>query len=99
MEPLRHRAEIGASEMSRATGSIHAAPLTSPRLRRVLQLLEDGKPRTTRDIVRRARVIAVNALVSELRAHGAEITCERRAAPNGEGWRFYYTMTKAPDLT
>ena len=98
MEPLRHRAEIGASEMSRATGSIHAAPLTSPRLRRVLQLLEDGKPRTTRDIVRKARVIAGNALVSELRAHGAEITCERRAAPNGEGWRFYYTMTKAPDL-
>ena len=99
MEPLRHRAEIGASTMSRATGSIHAAPLTSPRLRRVLQLLEDGKPRTTRDIVRKARVIAVNALVSELRSHGAEITCERRAAPNGEGWRFYYTMTKAPDLT
>lgn len=25
--------------MTRATGSIHAAPLTSPRLRRVLQLL------------------------------------------------------------
>ena len=85
--------------MTRATGSIHAAPLTSPRLRRVLQLLEDGRPRTTRDIVRKARVMAVNACVAELRTHGAEITCERRAAPNGEGWRFYYTMTKAPDRT
>lgn len=84
--------------MSRATGSIHAAPLTSPRLRRVWQLLEDGKPRTTRDIVRKARVMAVNACISELRSHGAVITCVRQAAPNGEGWRFYYTMTKAPDL-
>lgn len=85
--------------MSRATGSIHAAPLTSPRLRRVLQLLVDGKPRTTREIVRKARVMAVNACVSELRTHGAKITCVRQAVPNGGGWRFYYTMTKAPDLT
>lgn len=53
---------------------IHAAPLSSPRLQRVLKLLEDGVPRTTRQIVRRARVVAVNACISELRAHGAEIT-------------------------
>lgn len=85
--------------MSGPTGSIHAAPLTSPRLRRVLALLSDGKPRTTRDIVRRARVMAVNAVVAELRQHGAEIKCVRQAAPNGGGWRFYYTMTKAPILT
>lgn len=84
--------------MSRATGVIHAAPLTSPRLQRVLQLLSDGKPRTTRDIVRKARVMAVNACVAELREHGAESLCVRQAAPNGGGWRFYYTMTKAPDL-
>jgi len=81
--------------MSRATGSIHAAPLTSPRLRRVLQLLVDGKPRTTREIVRKARVVAVNACISELRVHGAEISCVKQATPYG--WRFYYTMTKAPD--
>ena len=81
-----------------ALGHIHAAPLTSPRLQRVLAVLSDGKPRTTREIVRKARVMAVNACIAELRHHGAEITCERRAAPNGEGWRFYYTMTKAPDL-
>ena len=85
--------------MTRATGSIHAAPLTSPRLRRVLKLLEDGKRRTTRDIVRKAQVMAVNACVAELRTHGAVITCVREAAPNGEGWRYSYTMTKAPDLT
>ena len=75
---------------------IHAAPLTSPRLQRVLQLLADGRPRTTRDIVRKARVMAVNACVAELRFHGAEISCVRQAAPNAGGWRFYYTMTKAP---
>lgn len=42
-----------------AMGHIHAAPLTSPRLRRVLALLSDGRPRTTREIVRKARVMAV----------------------------------------
>lgn len=76
---------------------MHAAPLTSPRLQRVLAVLRDGKPHTTRDIVRRARVMAVNACVSELRHHGAEITCVKQAAPGGHGWRFYYTMTKEPN--
>lgn len=80
-----------------ALGHIHAAPLTSPRLQRVLALMADGKPRTTRDIVRKARVMAVNACMAELRHHGAEIHCVRQAAPNGGGWRFYYTMTKAPN--
>lgn len=78
---------------------MHAAPLSSPRLQRVLAVLSDGRPHTTRDIVRKGRVMAVNACISELRQHGAEITCVKRAAPlKGEGrvWRFYYTMTKAP---
>lgn len=76
--------------------AIHAAPLTSPRLQRVLALLSDGRPHTTRDIVRRARVMAVNACVSKLRHHGAEIACVKQAARQG-GWRFYYTMTKGPN--
>lgn len=84
--------------MSRATGSIHAAPLTSPRLRRVLKVLAGGQTVTTLDIVRRAGVLAVSACISELRTHGAVITCVRQAAPSGEGTCFYYTMTKAPDL-
>ena len=82
--------------MSAMLGHIRAARLDSPRLQRVLVLLADGKPRTTRDIVRKARVMAVNAVVAELRHHGAEITCSRQRAPGGHGWRFYYTMTKAP---
>ncbi|NJS39824.1 MAG: hypothetical protein HC783_13315 [Rhodobacteraceae bacterium] len=77
---------------------MHAAPLTSPRLRRVLQVLSDGQTLTTLDIVRRAEVLAVSACVSELRVHGAVIECVRQAAPSGVGTCFYYTMTKAPDL-
>ena len=77
-----------------AVGHIHAASLASPRLRRVWQLLLDGKPRTTRDIVRKARVMAVPACVAELRHHGAEIACVRQETPYGP--RFYYTMTKGP---
>ena len=73
---------------------MHAAPLASPRLQRVLRLLQDGRPHTTRDIVRRARVMAVNACISELRHHGAKISCSRRRV-NG-AWRFSYTMTRAP---
>lgn len=73
---------------------MHAASLTSARLQRVLGLLRDGRPHTTREIVRKARVMAVNACVSELRQHGAEIDC-RRTRING-AWRYYYTMTKGP---
>lgn len=73
---------------------MNAAPLSSPRLQRVLALLRDGRPHTTRMIVRKARVMAVNACVAELRQHGAEILCHR-ARVNG-AWRYYYTMTKGP---
>lgn len=44
---------------------IRAAALTSPRLQRVLALLKDGRPHTTRDIVRKARVMAVNACIAD----------------------------------
>ncbi len=74
---------------------MHAAPLSSPRLARVLRLLADGKPHTTRDIVRKARVMAVNACISELRAHGAEITCTQVLVKDQR--RFFYRMTKGPD--
>ena len=80
--------------MTGPVGHIHAAPLTSPRLQRVLALLSDGRPHSTRDIVRKACVMAVPACVAELRHHGAEIRCVKQATPYG--WRFYYSMTKAP---
>jgi hypothetical protein len=75
---------------------MHAAGLQSPRLQRVLRLLSDGRPHTTRDVVRKARVMAVNACVAELRFHGATILCTRQHV-NGKP-RFFYTMTKGPDL-
>lgn len=75
---------------------MNAATLSSPRLQRVLHLLADGRPHTTRDIVRRAKVMAVNACVAELRTHGAEIVCIRQPAKIHGGWRWYYTMTKGP---
>lgn len=76
---------------------MHAAQLTSPRLRRVLALMADGRPHTTRDIVRRARVMAVSACVAELRQNGAEIACVRETDPVSGALRWNYTMTKAPN--
>ncbi|PKP63247.1 MAG: hypothetical protein CVT86_05725 [Alphaproteobacteria bacterium HGW-Alphaproteobacteria-8] len=75
---------------------MHAAPLTSPRLQRVLAVLGDGRAHTTRDIVRRGRVMAVNACVAELRAHGAEISCTARIITGRR--RFFYLMTKGPEV-
>lgn len=74
---------------------MHAATLSSLRLQRVLKLLADGRPHTTRDIARRTHVLAISAVVSELREHGAEIICERRMV--GAQWRFFYTMIKSPE--
>ncbi len=76
---------------------MHAGPLSSPRLQRVLKVLEEaqGKPLTTRQIVRQARVMAVSTCVAELRHHGAEIECSQRIV-NGAR-RFFYLMKKAPD--
>lgn len=74
--------------------TMHAAPLTSPRLQRVLAVLADGTPHTTREIVRKGRVMAVNACVSELRQHGAEIECWSLIV--GGKRRFFYKMTKGP---
>ncbi|MCA3451164.1 MAG: hypothetical protein INF92_12505 [Rhodobacter sp.] len=75
---------------------MHAAGLHSPRLQRVLHLLSDGRPHSTREIVRKAGVMAVSACVSELRWHGATIPCLRQHVDGKP--RFFYTMTKGPDL-
>lgn len=88
MAPTASFAAEGGADM------IRAAALTSPRLQRALKLLSDGRPHTTRELVRKAQVMAVNAVVSELRHHGAEIICTRQYTDGQR--RFYYTMTKAP---
>jgi hypothetical protein len=51
----------------------------SDRLQRVYKLLQQGGEYTTLDIIQRASVCAVNSIISELRQHGYQITCQRRA--------------------
>ncbi len=76
---------------------MHAATLKSARLRRILKVLSDGHPHSTREIVRRARVMAVSACMAELRQNGAEIVCVRETDPVSGALRWNYTMTKAPE--
>lgn len=78
------------------SGHIHAARLDSPRLQRVLAVLSDSKPHSTRGLIRKAQVAAVNAIISELRQHGAVIDCQQQRAPSGRGRRWIYTLKKAP---
>lgn len=57
----------------------------SKRLQRVLKVLSDTKPHTTREIIRKASVCAVNSIISELRDNGYKIECQR----TGSKW-FYW---------
>ena len=57
---------------------MHAARIDkSARLQRVLKLLRYKIPYrfTTLEIIKRAKVCAVNSIISELRANGYEIDC------------------------
>lgn len=66
---------------------MHSANLqTSDRLKRVAELLADGKEHSTMEIIRNANVCAVNSVVAEIRANGSEISCRR----DGNAW--YYKM-------
>ena len=69
-------------------GLVNAAQLTrSDRLKRVKVFLSDHRPHSTLEIVKKARVCAVNSIVAELRANGIDIECQRR------GDRWYYTLS------
>ena len=62
---------------------MNAAQLArSDRLRRVDELLSDGVPRTTREIIEQAHVVAVSAIAAELRQQGRNIVCRRK----GDRW-------------
>ena len=69
---------------------MNAAKLSkSDRLSRVATLLRKArKPLSTRDIVISANVMAVSAVISELRQNGMAIDCNRV----GDVW--YYRMVK-----
>lgn len=74
---------------------MHAAKIeSSARLQRVLRVLSDGAWHTTRDLVYRAEVCAVNSCIAELRVAGANITCRREKI--GDSLHFCYRMNSAP---
>ena len=58
--------------------------IRAPRLRRVLDLLSDGRWYSTRDIIGLAGICAVNSAVAELRAKGCHIDC--RHVTGGRRW-------------
>ena len=55
----------------------HARLSASPRLQRVHDLLKQGGEHSTLELSIRAGVCAVNSIVSELRAQGADIRCKQ----------------------
>jgi len=57
-------------------------------LQRVFKLLSKGGEYTTLEIIQKAGVCAVNSIISELRANGYEISCQRRAN------KWFYRMIK-----
>lgn len=77
-------------------GIHNGRPETSPRLLRVLQLLADGREHTTLEIQQRGRTVAPSASVSELRACGYRIECERRSRSADRGPVWVYWMPSPP---
>lgn len=73
-----------AARSARRPGRIHAARLESPRLSSVHELLLRASRRarpedrrlSTRDLVRGSGHLAINSIVSELRANGVIVKCE-----------------------
>ena len=74
----------------------HARLEKSDRLQRALKVLQEAKGRvSTRTLMRKANICAVNSVIAELRENGADILCEQ-TVKNGER-RFFYTLIKSPE--
>jgi len=67
--------------MKRSNGIHYARFEDSDRLQRVLDLMLDGRQRTTREISRGAEVEAVNSAACELRSNGFDLVCIRKSRP------------------
>ena len=76
--------------------AMNAAPLDSPRLQRVLAVLRDGAEHSTRDLVARAHVCAVNSIVAELRANGIAVACRQGAGEDGARVWLYRLAARQP---
>ena len=68
---------------------------TSARLQRVRDLLGDGREHSTLDIVRGARVCAVNSIIHELRCNGMLIDCRIITNPADGARTWLYRMLPA----
>ena len=78
---------------------MHSASLDrSPRLRRVLDYLSDGRDRSTREIMLGAEVCAVNSCVAELRDNGREIDCRVEVGADGGRVWLYRLRTGQAEL-
>lgn len=74
----------------------HSRLASSARLRRTLRALQRAKGEiSTGELARRARIHAVSAAISELRANGAKIDCRREYT--GKKRRWLYTLVKSPE--
>ena len=62
--------------MTQQVGLHYARLSESPRLQRLLSLLSDKRRHSTRDIILKAHVCAVNSAVAELRANDYFIICK-----------------------
>ena len=68
---------------------MHAAQVDrSPRLQRVLAVLEDGREHSTRDILATAEVCAVNSIIAEIRANSYRVTCRQVPGLYGRVWLY-----------
>jgi hypothetical protein len=59
----------------------------SIRLQKVFNILLDGNEHTTRDLIRKSGMCAINSICAELRVNGIKIDCQRR------GDRWYYKLS------
>ncbi len=61
---------------------MHSAKITkSDRLKRVLKVLRRGGAYSTRELIKQAKVCAVNSIVAELRDNGYRIGCKSMGSP------------------
>lgn len=60
--------------MQRGDKMRYARLENSARLQRTLKALESGGWKSTRDLIRKANICAVNSCISELRANGFDIS-------------------------
>ena len=69
-------------------------------LQRVLKVLRIARSQgdgsiTTMQISKRAKILAVNSVISELRENGCDISCEQRVDTLGQR-RWFYRLEREP---